>query len=199
MRVASLTIPIALFFINLYVIIYSETKITEYDINPPFFATDFTESYKLNPQSKIQFIADGKTNTHWIKERDAKNSDFEIELRLTHFFENGYHRKNYKYLKILACEDVKKKITKPENLRITIFKKEAINVDKELRLPKEKSLKEIDVDFSDSLDQKIPIAKDISIQETNHFPENIFILGVRGKITGNSKTSSCISEISFEE
>lgn len=199
MKIFAVIIPVILVCINGFILISSETKIKKYNQAPPFFATDFTKSYKLNQKSQIKFIVDGDTETFWTKEREAEGADFEVELRLTHYFQNGLRSKDYRYLKIVACEKAEEKISKPEKLEVSLFLKEAINVDKELRLPSEKIAGRKNLDFSDSPIRKIDVSKELRILETNHFPENVFIIGVRGKITGAKKSRPCISEISLEK
>lgn len=200
MKIFSFFISFVLIGLNVLIVVSSQKKIESYEKSPPFFATDFTKSFKKNNLSQIRNLSDGDENTFWVKENDAKEFDFEIELRLTHFYSKDIRSRKFNSVNIKACEDPKLHLTMPKNLKIQVFKKEAINVDKELRLPSEKIIKETVVDFSKSLTQKISIENDLQIQESKKYPNNIFIIGVRGKITSEKKSSRpCISEITLEE
>lgn len=191
--------PIAILLSNIYLYFYSEHKIATYKKNPPFMIYDFTKSNRLNPASSIKHLLDGTEDTYWIKEREGEPSkDIELELRLSHYYHQGkFVKKNYKSLHIVHC---KGKPIAQGTLEVELFLREAINVDKELRLPEEKVLAKYTISNSDSKEIVIDISKDLILQDSSQYPVNIFIIGTKLKHKPDKlNTKVCLSEIFLGE
>ncbi len=96
-KIISIFIPILLILSNLYIYYATQKKIDVYKKNPPFFTIDFTMSGKKNKISSINHLVDNKSKTYWIKEnKTVGDIDFEIELRLSHVYNNGYQKRDFK-------------------------------------------------------------------------------------------------------
>ncbi|MDX1957484.1 MAG: hypothetical protein SFU98_02870, partial [Leptospiraceae bacterium] len=74
------------------------------------------------------------------------------------------------------------------------FFREAINVDKVLRLPVEKKISSIETQFSQNNEIKIELPE---LKETKNYPEGIFILGVKLKFKNNTQ-EVCVKELTIE-
>ena len=84
-------------------------------------------------------------------------------------------------------------------LYIEIFLREAIDMDTELRLPEEKKILKKTILYTNFLKEEIPFT--FEPQDTKNYPENIYIIGVRGKWLAeklNPKYQPCISEITLD-
>lgn len=192
MRLA-LIIPVILIILNGIILIQTEKKIQFYSKNPPFMSYDFTESFILNSGSKIQNLLDQNSSTKWIKLRNSlirpqneADFDFSIELRLSHFYKNGYKPEFFNKIVLQSCAATQQKI------KLTLFLHEAINVDKELRMPEEKNIGHYSVELLPGKKKEIDISREYTPENTNHFPENINIIGVKGKIEGER---GCLTDI----
>lgn len=190
MRLA-LIVPAILLILNGLIYLQTEKKIQFYSKNPPFMSYDFTDSINLNSDSKIQSLLDQNPATKWIKMRNAvnhqeNNYDFSVELRLSHFYKNGYKPEFFKKIILQSCAKTHQRI------KLTLFLHEAINVDKELRMPEEKNIGHYLVELLPGEKKEIDISREYKPENTSHFPENINIIGVKGKIKGER---GCFSDI----
>lgn len=197
-KFVSISIPILLALLNVYIYFDTTKTIEVYKDNPPFFAIDFTNSHKQNPLSSVNNLLDKNPKTFWVKEsKTIGDIDFEIELRLSHIYNQGYQRRDFKRLVVKSCN--KKKYSRPKVLILKLFLREAINVDKVLRLPEDRDIAKYRVEFASNL-VKIDISDVLVIQESKGFPENIYIIGVRGKVFSYRDTSTkpCLADIYLE-
>lgn len=174
--------------LNLYIYRYTTNKISLYKHTPPFPSLDYTGS-----GDSIYYLTDGNHTTYWRKGLDGKEWDFEIELRFTHKYYNGmYEPVLYKELSIVPCEGYS-----PPDLFLEIFKREGINVDIELRMPKDVVIQTVVLESI-----KKPHLQDISKLFNNsqtymsYDGMKMSILGVRGRIK-SSNSPPCLAEISL--
>jgi hypothetical protein len=173
-------------------IIYSSTnqKINLYKHIPPFPSYDFTSS-----KDNIFNLKDGDHTTYWRKGKDGVEWDIDLELRFSHQLKsNIYIPISYRELSIIPCEGYP-----PVSLIIELFKREGINVDKELRMPSDFLIEKIII-----TDIKSPYLYDISRhfkdqEELKTYDGNkMFILGVKSRLMSESG-SPCLAEIELKE
>jgi hypothetical protein len=188
-----LFLPISLVLGNVYIYFTTKKKIEAYAKIPPFRTEDYTVSNKIDKSSELINLKDKNPDTHWKKLRDSryKKYDAELEYTLTHEWkENQLVPKQFNSLRIILCKE-----DKPKDLDIDIFLREAINIDKDLRLPDSFFYKSYH--FSEELKNEI-IQKDFELKNlsiSSEFPKNIFIITLFLK---TSSPKSCISDIYFE-
>lgn len=174
--------------LNLYLYRSTKNKIDLYNQIPPFIWLDYTNSEWQNSNSKVKYLFDNKKETYWRKEKESpKEWDLELELRLTHTFQNGkFIPKNFRALKIIPCE--------PHVWKWELFLQEAINVDKVLRLPVPKPILSSNYESWEK-EKNIPVPS-LDLKPTFGFDENLYILGLRLKA---KELGACISEIQILE
>jgi hypothetical protein len=172
--------------------IYSSTteKINRYKRTPPFPAIDHTRS-----ATGIFPLLDGDHTTYWIKDREGREWDFDIELRFSHVLKNTqYQSIPYTELSIVPCEGYP-----PISINMELVKREGINVDKELRMPREEIIEKISV-----RDIKEPFIYDIS----RHFNQkeikseydgfNMYIIALKARVL-SAQGKACIAEMEIRE
>ncbi|MCX7999734.1 MAG: hypothetical protein N3A69_12420 [Leptospiraceae bacterium] len=169
---------------NLYLYNATKKKIFLYNEIPPFIWLDYTNSEWKNPNSKLKYLFDKNLTTSWRKERESpKDWDLELELRLTHTFQNGvYFPKQFQFLKLFPCT--------PGFWKWEVFLNEAINVDKVLRLPESKTIASSNFELLET--EKKILIPELNLKPTADFDENLFILGIRLKAR---ELGTCLSEI----
>jgi hypothetical protein len=172
--------------------IYSSTtdKINRYKHTPPFPALDYTWS-----PTGIFPLLDGDHTTYWIKDKEGAEWDFDIELRFSHVLKNDqYQSIPYTELSIVPCEGYP-----PISINMELVKREGINVDKELRLPKEELIEKINI-----RDIKEPFIYDISkyFNKTESKYEydgfNMYIIALKARLL-SVQGKACIAEIEIRE
>ncbi|TGM16343.1 hypothetical protein EHQ81_08165 [Leptospira selangorensis] len=183
-----------LVFSNYYLYSTTNSKLESYKSEPPFLRFDFTDSYLVDRSSQAPYLADGNLDTEWRKLRPSSmKTDFDLELRLSHRLKSGvYVPTNWKGLNIIACS----KNTPPLSLKI--LEREAINVDKESRLPNDTEYSSIVLDFSKSEIATIYLKKDAGPVPQKEYPKGIWIWAVQG-IFENIGPDSCIKDIQLFE
>ncbi len=189
----SISLPISLILFNLYLYFYTEKKISLYSKIPPFRIEDFTFSKK----SKLLDLKDGDPKTVWLKEQESRYQkyDAELEYTLTHEYSNGnYIPKKINTLSVRICED---ETTKPEKIQIDLFLREAINIDKALRLPDNFFVQSFDFQFGESLVEKKTFQLGPDLKITKQFPEGIFIYTIFLKTFPEQKRI-CIADVWFD-
>ena len=196
-RFFSIFLPVTIFLSIFYIHSFTQKKLKKYQKNPPFLVFDFTKSHLYNQDSSIGHLTDGNLSTYWVKEREWQGDDLSLELRLTHYYQDGFFARKFKKLVILACEDRKKNYVYPKEIKVKLVQKEAINVDKELRLPKEDVLQVWSKRVVGSGRLEFPLA--LNIRETSIYPQNISILGVKLDITTPESGKPCLKEIFLVE
>ncbi len=173
-------------------IIYSSTnqKIGKYKHIPPFPTYDFT-----NSKDSILNLKDGDHTTYWRKGFDGKEWDFDLELRFSHQLRsNVYVPKVFRELSIVPCEGYP-----PVSLNIEFFKREGINVDKELRMPEEFLVEKIVIQNIKSpyLYDISKYFKDLEVLK-DYDGRNMFILGVKARLMTETGIP-CLAEIELKE
>lgn len=186
----SVLIILSLVLFNIYLYFHTEKKISEYEIIPPFRTEDFTFSNQIDKNSKLIHLKDKDEKTSWIKFRESRyqKHDAEIEFSLTHFKKGSiFYPKNLSKIKIETCDP------KPEKISLDLYLREAINVDKELRLPNSFFQNTIVFEKEDNIKN---FELKIKLNEEKVFPNGIYIYTAFIK-TFPEKEKTCISEISL--
>ncbi|HMV43025.1 MAG TPA: hypothetical protein PK079_08340 [Leptospiraceae bacterium] len=202
----SILIFISLIYLNYSIYTTTEKKMDIYSKNPPFRLDDFTKSYRKNKLSQVKNLRDQDSSTYWIKEQNSFHPeyDLETELTLTHFYKEGiFKKKNLNSITIHSCNPIADKsfLVKPNNLVIDIYLREAINVDKELRLPKDEKISSILLSFQDKTSEKVDLTNILKLADSKDYPIGIYILTLFIKDNSNYPLDKkvCISEITVEE
>jgi hypothetical protein len=141
---------------------------------------------------------DSDKKTVWIRGTDRNPlKDLEIELRMTHYYDGKqFQKKKYSKLYIEGCSHPKN--SEPQSVDLELFIREAINVDKVLRLPTEYILANYSLlEMKNGL-HIIDLHPNLSIKESQLFPENMYIIGIRLKMQSNQPIV-CLSEIYLGE
>ncbi|WP_244934755.1 hypothetical protein [Leptospira jelokensis] len=168
---------------------YSGTnqKIERYKENPPFRIEDVTASTGLS------FLLDKNPSTVWRKIRNSPvDFDFFLEMQLSHAWDGKvFQPRKFESLSVEACPN---DTIPPFTLRFLL--RESINVDKELRMPKDM------VSFVHSFQEKgkhqisIPLDKLPKFQIETEYPKNIYILTPEFKLNGET---GCLAEVKLKE
>lgn len=194
---------LSLIGLNFYIYLNTEKKMEAYAISPPFRMEDFTKSNRKNKFSKIKNLTDQNKNTFWIKEQNSFRSDYdlELELALTHVYsESKFKKKDFHFMTFHSCLSKDTSLKSPNQLQVDLFLREAINIDKELRLPNDSKVVSFPVDFKNADFVKIDISKLFTLEDSNRYPENIYIVTLFLK--DNSKqevgANTCLAEIEIE-
>lgn len=179
---------------NYYLIVTSDSKLEFYRSEPPFLRFDFTDSYLEDRSSQAPYIADGNLSTEWRKLRPSSREwDFDAELRLSHRLKEGiYQPTPWKRIRVIACS----RSAPPLSLRV--LEREAINVDKESRLPDDTEYRSVVLDFSRSGEAEILLQKQFSPVPKSEYPKGIVIWAVQGSFSKIGK-ESCIKDIEISE
>lgn len=175
-KILTLIFPIAILSGNLYLYDTTKNRIETFTVQPPFLAFDFTNSYLSDRNSRISHLLDQNPTTTWTKRRpSATSEDFLVELRQTHHLAN---RKpvisEWKTLHVVGCKQT------TEELKLGLILRESIDMDKELRLPKDKLLGERILNFFGSKHFSIPLDSYYKPETTQEFPQKMFIWTVKG-------------------
>lgn len=181
--------PLTIILGNLYLFGTTKNKIETFTIQPPFLAFDFTNSYLSNRSSRIRNLLDQDSSTTWFKLRNSiQKEDFLVELRQTHHLKNQKPEiSNWKNLHVVSCHETVK------TLKLSIILRESIDMDTELRLPKDRVIGEKFLDFSKSKHFKIPLDLYYKPETSEEFPQNMFIWTVKG--TWVTKDSDFLKEL----
>lgn len=193
--------PIAIIIGNLYLFNTTKNKIEAFTIQPPFLSFDFTNSYLSNKDSRISHLLDRNPYTTWTKLRHSnRTEDFLLELRQTHHLkENKPEISKWKTLHVVGCKQTL------EKLKLGLILRESIDMDKELRMPKDRILGERVLNFSESKHFKIPLESYYQPETSLEFPQKMFIWTVNGTwITEgrnypNEKKGFCLEDIWLSE
>ncbi|TGM53194.1 hypothetical protein [Leptospira adleri] len=198
--VLSFIFPISIITGNILLFNSTKDKITAFETRPPFLAFDFTNSYLRKSNSRIGNLLDRDPTTTWTKLRESiREEDFQLELRHTHHLSQGKPRiSSWKYLQIKACPET------DGNLTIDLILRESIDMDKELRMPKDEILGERVLKFSESKHFLIPIEPYYKPVESKEFPQKMFIWTISGTWIKDSndqlkKGKLCLEDIWLSE
>lgn len=169
--------------------LFSGTKknIMRYQENPPFRIEDATASTGLSQ------LLDKNPTTVWRKIRNSPlDFDFFLEMHLTHFWDGDvFQPRTFSNLEIEACPGE----TIPR-FTLRFLLRESINVDKELRMPKD------ELAFTFSFQEKgkkqisIPLNQLPKFKIEKEYPKNIYILTPEFKIESEF---GCLAEVSLKE
>jgi|GEM_PF-1374022 hypothetical protein len=196
---------VSLIGFNVYIYFTTEKKILSYSNSPPFRMEDFTKSYRKNKNSQIKYLTDKDKTTFWIKEQNSfhPSYDLELELTLTHIYtEEKFKKKEFHSVTFYSCltKENKSILRAPNQLEVDVFLREAINVDKELRLPTDTKIGSFGLDFADENKKKIDIGNLFNLTDSTHYPENIFLLTlfIKDKSQYKVEGKTCIAEIEVD-
>ncbi|PJZ44588.1 hypothetical protein [Leptospira brenneri] len=172
---------------NYYLFSGTKKSIHQYKENPPFRIEDSTSS------GGIHLLLDKDTKTVWRKKQNGKEDfDFFLEMKLSHFWNgNLFFPREFKNLNVFACPG--------ESLpafEMRFLLRESINVDKELRMPKDELALVYRFEEKNKTKVSIPLSKLPKFQKETNYPKNIHILTPEFKLI---KTEGCISEVELEE
>lgn len=173
----------------------TRAKIPEYAENPPFRLDDFTKSYRFSSESKLIHLLDGDPSTRWTKlSTGADEKDFDMELRLTHRWDGDrYTPIPREKLEIQTCS--------AGSAEFSLVLREAINVDKELRLPDDRVVYSETYSFQANQTLDLPLDAKFSLSPTDTYPEGISILVLRAKFpeksSRDSEESTCLQSVSL--
>ncbi len=165
-------------------------KIEIYHTSPPFRIGSQTNTKNL------LYLLDSDLHTIW--ERSVKRGnepDFFLEMKLTHFW-NGESFVPFpiKSIEWTACPG--KKLPK---FLAKVFFRESINVDKELRMPKDTLISSFA--FSDVSETKVSfnLSGLEKLKIENHYPEGISIYTLEMTLMDPLTPNDCFSEIQLKE
>lgn len=186
-------IGISIILINFYIFQSTKKMVKNYSQNPPFAMIDYTKSHQLNSLSHLLNLRDQDSKTVWIKEREGREWDFELELKLSHIYSEGkFLPRKFNTVQIQFCKA--QSFIETDHINVQLFQREAINVDKVLRLPDDFAKGNFDRKLTDNL--TIDISNVLDFRPTKEFPNEIYIVGIRGKLYTRNKI--CLSDVSIE-
>lgn len=192
MRYIFSLIFIAIFCAANYKIFSDTEKKTEiYRKSPPFLAFDFTSSHSSGASSSLKNIIDRNPFTAWEKQSPRIGDwDLDVELDLTHRWNGEFFQSNrLNEIIITPCAYD----AGPKKLKVFAYIREAINVDKDLRLPVEQELFSEEIEMEDR-PYEIDLEDQLKLNDSKVFPEGIYIAGI--KLASMEKSSQyCISDI----
>ncbi len=198
----SILIFLSLFGLNAYIYFNAEKKIQSYAKSPPFRMEDFTKSNRKNKSSMIKYLADKDKSTFWIKEQNSFRPDYdlELELTLTHVYaEEKFKKKEFHSITFYSCltKENFTPLRSPNQMQVDVFLREAINIDKELRLPNDTKVGSFTLDFKNSDSQKIDISQLFSLEDSNNYPDKISLLTlfIKDDSKHEKDGKTCIAEI----
>ncbi|WCL48584.1 hypothetical protein [Leptospira sp. GIMC2001] len=174
---------------NAIIVLSNLNKMEIYPSSPPFRMVDHTKSYQISQESSISNLLDNDSETHWNKLKESPSTiDWEIELSLTHYWNGSeFVPKNWKFIDITSCSDT--------DLELTILYREAINVDKVLRLPEDFIQKKINIQLLKNQNSRVELDGIKKLERTMNYPDGIYILTILGK---HKEDSACLSLVDLE-
>ncbi|PJZ83902.1 hypothetical protein [Leptospira harrisiae] len=174
-------------FGNYYLFSGTKKNIRQYNENPPFRIEDTTGS------GGIHFLLDKDKNTVWRKKQNGKEEfDFFLEMKLSHFWDGvEFSPRKFENLNVFACPGE----TLP-TFQIRFLLRESINVDKELRMPKDQLTFVYRFEEKNKSKISIPLSKLPQFQNEKNYPKNIYILTPEFKLLSKE---GCIAEVELEE
>lgn len=174
-------------FGNYYLFSGTKKSIERYKENPPFRIEDVTGS------GGIHYLLDKDKNTVWRKKQNAKEDfDFFLEMKLSHFWGGSiFLPRRFQDLTVYACSGE----TLPA-FQMRFLLRESINVDKELRMPKDELTFVYRFEEKNKSQVSIPLLKLPKFQKETNYPKNIYILTPEFKILSSE---GCLSEVELKE
>lgn len=164
-----------------FVVFSTETKIEGYSKLPPFRK----EAY-VNPE-KLRYLFDGNSNTVWEKlDENFLPWDLNLELGLSHIW-NGttFVPSGWNSLSIDGCPQSAGYL-----VDYSIFLRESINVDKELRMPNDTEIQSGQFVLK-SGSTLLSLTELMPKKNESQYPNGISIVGIKLKLPKNS----CLSEL----
>ncbi|TGL18091.1 hypothetical protein EHQ42_07890 [Leptospira levettii] len=174
-------------FGNYYLVSGTNKKIEGYKENPPFRIEDATASNGLS------LLLDKNPSTVWRKIRNSPlDFDFFLEMKLSHVWDGEvFQPRTFQSLEVKACPG---ETIPPFTLRFLL--RESINVDKELRMPKDKIAFVYPFQEKGIKQISIPLDKLPKFQIEKDYPNQIFILTPEFKIESQN---GCLAEVTLKE
>ncbi|MBM9546554.1 hypothetical protein JWG40_05965 [Leptospira sp. 201903074] len=174
-------------FGNYYLFSGTKKSIERYKENPPFRIEDVTGSGGLH------LILDKDKGTVWRKKQNAKEDfDFFLEMKLSHFWDGTqFLPRQFQNLIVFACPG-----EKLPAFQMRFLLRESINVDKELRMPKDELTFVYLFEEKNKSEVSIPLSKLPRFQKETTYPKNIHILTPEFKILS---TEGCLAEVELKE
>ncbi|EOQ98492.1 hypothetical protein LEP1GSC195_0529 [Leptospira wolbachii serovar Codice str. CDC] len=174
-------------FGNYYLFSGTKKSINQYNENPPFRIEDSTGSGGLH------LLLDKDKNTVWRKKQNAKEEfDFFLEMKLSHFWDGTqFLPRQFQNLIVSACPG-----EKLPAFQMRFLLRESINVDKELRMPKDELTFVYRFEEKNKSEVSIPLSKLPKFQKETNYPKNIHILTPEFKILS---AEGCLSEVELKE
>lgn len=157
-----------------------------YSRNPPFRLDDFTQSYRVSSQSRLDHLLDGDPTTQWRKLRPGQpERDFDLELVLTHRWDGeSYAPKDFSKIEILPCS--------PTKVQFSVLLRESINVDKELRLPEDHLVLSREIMTQPNVAIQIDLGSKLHLEPSKDYPNGISILVLRAQ---SHEMGVCLQEV----
>ncbi len=185
-----LPITVAIFLVlfgNYYLFSGTKKSINQYKENPPFRIEDNTGS------GGIHLLLDKDTKTVWRKKQNGNGDfDFFLEMKLSHFWDGSlFSPREFKNLNVYACPG-----ESLPTFEIRFLLRESINVDKELRMPKDELTFIFRFEEKNKTMVSIPLSKLPKFQKETNYPKNIHILTPEFKLFASE---GCLSEVQLEE
>lgn len=174
-------------FGNYFLISGTNKKIEGYKENPPFRIEDATASNGLS------LLLDKNPSTVWRKIRNSPlDFDFFLEMKLSHVWDGEvFQPRTFQSLDVEACPG---ETIPPFTLRFLL--RESINVDKELRMPKDKIAFVYPFQEKGKKQISIPLDKLPKFRMERDYPNQIFILTPEFKIESQN---GCLAEVTLKE
>lgn len=180
---------------NWLILSLTQKKLKEYKTNPPFRLDDFTQSYRISSQSKLLHLIEEGEGVWFKLQEGLDDKDIELELRLTHFWDgNEFIPRKWNPLTIHPCS--------PSQGKLSILLREAINVDKELRLPDDTVIYSSGFQFfPEDVKEKRFLSLDlnsiVSLKKETTYPHGIYILVLRMKFAPSKDFPPCLSKVTI--
>lgn len=175
---------------NFYLVSSTQKKMEAYHSHPPFLYGAWSS------EKEIPNLLDGNPNTFWKRtENPNQDFDFFLEMKLSHYWDgSAFSPFPISGWEIHACPGK----TLPA-FKGNILLREAINVDKELRLPEDEILSSFEDTTGKSEHFLIPMPKTKVWERVEEYPKGIYIYTITVKFLQELSANDCISEITTKE
>jgi hypothetical protein len=180
----------ALIFGNYQIFSTTNTKMETFHSQPPF------RIGAVSNHKNLALVLDANLATYWERtEIPHSGSDFFLEMKLTHFWDGKvFSPFPTKSIAWKACPGR----TLPK-FRAKLYLRESINVDKELRMPKDQLITEIKNDSNGLKELSSPISVVDNLKPETNYPHGISIYTLEVKLSEILSPNDCFSEIMIRE
>ncbi len=175
---------------NYQIISTTQNKIQDYHGVPPFAIGSISNPKNLN------FLLDRKIHTEWERTTIHNGEvEFFLEMKLTHFYDgDGFSPFPVNGIEWKACKD-----KSLPSFKAKLFLREAINVDKELRLPKDKLLFTINFTEKNLKSYSYRFNKIAELKKEKHYSDGIYIYTLEMDLADKPSFNDCFSDITIKE